>query len=510
MQRSIPLLTVFFLFTPVSLLTQNIEWEENYGGSDNEGIRSIDRTDDGGYVAVGISRSSSGDVSDNNGGMDYLVTKVDSNGNLEWEKNYGGSWHERGQSIQQIDDGGYIVAGFSASDDIDVSGNKGSDDYWILELSPSGTIEWEQNYGGGGSDQAVSIRQTSDQGFIVGGETGSSGGDVSANNGDEDYWLLRLDEFGNIEWEQNLGGSGIDEAHSLRIANGGGFIIVGGSWSSDQDVSGNYGSQDVWVAKTSSLGFIDWQQNFGGSDYDEARTVRNTNDGGYIVAGNSESSDGDLSGNNGLDDYWAIKLDGSGNLEWQQHYGNSDGDLCRSVVQTADGGFLFAGGSQDTVSTVDDQWLIKTDASGNVEWDQRYGGSGIDVAYDVQQTSDGGYITGGETFSDDGDVSGPYEGGGDFWMVKLGDQPVSLPSKKKSASLDLYPNPTQGVLHFRSSESKKKLRVRVRDINGRTVAERKVRNTRSFKMELEGKPGLYLIDIRTADGERIVRKVLKE
>ncbi|MBK9248201.1 MAG: choice-of-anchor D domain-containing protein [Ignavibacteria bacterium] len=253
-----------------------------------------------------------GDVTGNNGSMDYWVVKLNPAGAIEWQKALGGSSTEHANSIQQSTDGGYIVAGVSASKNGDVTGNNGNDDYWVVKLSPTGAIDWQRSLGGSLKDVAHSIQQSNDGGYIVAGESGSTDGDVTGNNGNDDYWVVKLSPIGAIEWQKSLGGSNYDRAHSIQQSTDGGYIVAGVSTSIDGDVTGNIGSEDYWVVKLSSTGTIEWQKSLAGSNEDFAYSIHQSADGGYIVAGESYSNNGDVSGNHGASDYWVVKLSPEG------------------------------------------------------------------------------------------------------------------------------------------------------------------------------------------------------
>ncbi len=231
---------------------------------------------------------------------------------IEWQKCLGGSAWDWTVSIQQTRDGGYIVAGYSYSNDGDISGNHGNYDYWVVKLNSAGAVIWQKSLGGSSWDRGYSIQQTSDGGFIIAGESWSNDGDVSGNHGWCDYWVVKLNSAGDIVWQRSLGGSDWDEAYSIQQTTDGGFIVAGDSWSNDGDVSGHHGtpsgSSDYWVVKLNSAGAVIWQKSLGGSDGDEARSIQQTSDGGFIVAGWSDSNDGDVSGNHGGHDYWVVKL----------------------------------------------------------------------------------------------------------------------------------------------------------------------------------------------------------
>jgi hypothetical protein len=300
-----------------------LQWQKCLGGSDWDEASSIAQTTDGGYIVAGYSSSNDSDVSGNHGLLDYWVVKLNSSGDIQWQKCLGGSDYDEASSIAQTADGGFIVAGRSYSNDGDVSGYHGTPgyygDYWVVKLNSSGDIIWQKCLGGSSDDWAYSIAQTADGGFIVAGRSCSNDGDVTGwhegydvdHRPISDYWVLKLNSSGDIIWQKSLGGSSYDWAWSIAQTTDGGFIVAGYSYSNDGDVSGHHGmigSADYWVVKLNSSGDIVWQKCLGGSNYDIARSIAQTSDGGFIVAGESASNDGDVSGNHGGYDYWVVKL----------------------------------------------------------------------------------------------------------------------------------------------------------------------------------------------------------
>ncbi|HYV94900.1 MAG TPA: T9SS type A sorting domain-containing protein, partial [Chitinophagales bacterium] len=213
----------------------------------------VQQTKDGGYIIAGYSESSDGDVSGNNGARDYWIVKADTGGNLIWEAVLGGSSYDEARSVQQLSDGGYIVAGFAGSSDGDVSGNHGVYDYWIVKLDTGGNSLWKFCFGGTFVDQPFSIQQTKDDGFVVVGQSNSVNGDVSGNHGGYDFWVVKLDTAANLIWQKSLGGSNDEYGpYAVQQTNDGGFIIAGASLSNNDDVSGNHGGSfygDCWVVK---------------------------------------------------------------------------------------------------------------------------------------------------------------------------------------------------------------------------------------------------------------------
>ncbi|MFY9419238.1 MAG: hypothetical protein WAP17_09180, partial [Bacteroidales bacterium] len=230
-------------------------------------------------------------------------------GDIIWQKCFGGTNEDYAYSIQQTSDSGFIVAGYTFSNDGDVSGYHGYFDYWVVKLNSSGDIEWQKCLGGTYYDYAYSIQQTSNGGFIVAGSTNSNNGDVSGYHGYFDYWVVKLNSSGDIEWQKCLGGTNNDYANSIQQTSDGGFIVAGYTESNDGDVSGYHGGDyDAWVVKLNSSGDILWQKCLGGTIDDRANSIQQTSDGGFIVAGFTVSNDGDVSGNHGASDAWVVKL----------------------------------------------------------------------------------------------------------------------------------------------------------------------------------------------------------
>ncbi|MDR2354519.1 MAG: hypothetical protein LBF22_15460 [Deltaproteobacteria bacterium] len=317
-------LTSFFVFVSITSVVKaqnfapNIEWQKSFGGRESDYAYSIQQTSDLGYIIAGRSDSNDGDVKGNHGYADYWIVKLDKQGTLQWQKSLGGRDFDLANNIQQTSDGGYIIAGYSGSNDGNAMMNHWAFDYWIVKLDSQGNIQWQKFFGGSGYDYANSIQQTSDGGYIIAGNSDSKDGDVKRNHGKVDYWILKLDSLGTLQWQKSLGGSRWDYAHSIQQTSDGGYIISGISESNDGDVTGNHGDGDYWIVKLDSQGNIQWQKSLGGSKHDLASSIQQTSDGGYIIAGRSESNDGDVTGNHGKFDYWIVKLQGQENVQKRQ------------------------------------------------------------------------------------------------------------------------------------------------------------------------------------------------
>jgi hypothetical protein len=345
--------------------------------------------------------------------------------NVSWQKALGGTKSDAAYSVQKTGDGGYIVAGESKSTDDDVSGNHGGSDCWVVKLNSSGIIEWKKSLGGSLDEGYYSrIIQTADGGYCLVTKTSSSNGEIaSGHHGGEDCWVVKLSNIGGIEWQKALGGTRGEAGFSLVQTSDAGYIIVGGTYSNDGDVSGNHGNSDCWVVKLSNSGAVEWQKTLGGTNDDYFLSIKQTADGGYIIAGGTNSNDGDVSGNHGDYDTWIVKLSSSGAIQWQKALGGSGGEEIESIIQTTDEGYIAAGYTESNDNDISgnhgntDYWVIKLSSVGIIEWQKALGGTGNDYARSITITG-GGYVIAGYSTSNDGDVSGNH-GGGDFWIANL-------------------------------------------------------------------------------------------
>ena len=428
----------------------NEEWNRTFGGNRTGHGHSVQQTSDGGYVVVGFIKFDSGDY-------DAWLIKTDSLGNEEWNRTFGGIKNDYGHSVQQTSDGGYAIAGCTASF------GAGKLDAWLIKTDGLGNEQWNKTFGGSEMDNGQSVKQTSDGGYIVSGDTNSSG------TGSPDVWLIKTDNLGNMEWNRTYGGSewdmasfhwfghsvhqtpdgyilaattksfgagdwdiwlievnasgkhegnvrlsgidnpvinrtfgggGWDWGHTVQLTSDDGFVIVGGTDSYGA------GEVDVWLIKTDSSGNEQWNKTFGGDGPDIGLSIQQTSDLGYIISGYTNSS-GAVDG-----DAWLIKTDSLGNEQWNRTFGGNGWEHGLSVQQSADGGYIVAGTTSSYGAGSEDVWLIKTDNLGNEQWNRTFGGSELEYGQLVQQTSDGGYVLIGCTRS--------YGAGDlDVWLLKI-------------------------------------------------------------------------------------------
>lgn len=320
-----------------------IIWQHPFGGSAGEYFRDVIAVPEGGYIAVGITQSNDGDVTnlrDANG--DLWVVRFDENGNLLWQQTYGGTRSDQGYSIVNASGGGFVIAGITQSADGQVTGKHSpstlNNDYWIIKIDASGTLLWQRSLGGSLSDNPSAVAATADGGYVVTGSTESNDGDVSGNHGFYDFWVVRLDASGSLLWQKALGGSQNDAfaySHDLTITADGSIVIAGTTASSDGNVTINHGNSDVWVFKLDPAGNLLWEKTFGGNGREEATGITPAYNGGFIVAANTDSNNsGNVSGNHGSSDVWIVGLDNNGNLLWQKTFGGSQGDLVEDIIQS--------------------------------------------------------------------------------------------------------------------------------------------------------------------------------
>jgi len=358
-----------------------VSWAKTYGDSYYDYPQSFQQTSDGGYIVSGGSSLYS-----SSSWMEACVLKLSSEGEIQWQSSYDGA--DSVSSIRQTIDGGYIAAGYTSTN------VTSKNDFWVFKLDSAGNTEWQKTYGGSSEDLAKSISQTAEGGYIVAGITKSFGA------GKYDFWIIKLFSSGDVEWQRTYGGLEDDIIKSIQQTADGGYIVAGSTKSFGA------GERDLLVLKLFSSGDIDWQRTYGGIKDDNAYCIQPTVDGGYIVAGETYSV---VNSNN----IWVIKLSSTGSIEWQQAYGGyASSGRAASIWQTNDGGYIVAGETNSFGSGSYDIWILKLDSGGAFEWQKTYGGLGTEKSYAVQQTVDGKYVVLGLTWSFGA-------GNSDFLILKL-------------------------------------------------------------------------------------------
>jgi hypothetical protein len=432
---------ICYSFETISQVVPPKQWDKRFGGDQGgESINSLQQTTDGGYILGGNSSSGiSGDKTETSrGNDDFWVVKINNSGTKEWDKRFGGGGTDVINSLQQTADGGYILGGNSNSgaggDKTEAS--RGNYDYWIVKIDENGTKQWDKRYGGSLADNLNALQQTADGGYILGGRSASgiSGDKSEASQGSDDFWVVKIDENGLIKWDKTFGGGSNDQIHSLQQTADGGYILGGYSNSgiSGDKTEANQGFFDYWVIKIDENGVKQWDKTFGGSQNDLLFSLQQTIDGGYILGGYSASGiSGDKTeASQGGDDFWVVKIDENGVKVWDKTFGGNDVERLFSLQQTTDGGYILGGESLSGISGDKtetsrgnfDFWVVKINVAGTKEWDKTFGGNENERLYSLQQTADGaGYILGGRSLSGiSGDKTEASRGGFDFWVVRIG------------------------------------------------------------------------------------------
>ncbi len=350
--KSFLILVSLLLFYYQNTLAQpDTLWTKTFGGSGADEGWSVQQTVDGGFIVAGFTESFGA------GNADVWLIKLDIDGNEEWNQTFGGENEDEGFSVAQTMDGGYIVAGDTWSF------GAGGSDVWLIKTDASGNEVWNRTFGGSGNDGAWEVQQTADSGYVIVGGS----------------FLYKTDADGNEQWTQLI----FNSMSSVHQTSDGGYIVGGQKFNQQ-------GKRDVRLLKTDGNGNELWSRTFGGAnENDDARSVRETTDGGYIIAGSTRSFGA------GATDFWLIKTDENGNEVWNRTFGGQSFDDGHSVQQTQDGGYIIAGNTLSFGAGDLDVWLVKVDAAGDEEWNRAVGESGQEQGYYVSQTADGGYIVTG-------------------------------------------------------------------------------------------------------------------
>jgi len=428
---------ILFLGATVSLAQRlGVLWTRTYGGARDEKGYSVQQTFDGGYIISGETESFGAGL------FDVYLVKTDSNGDSLWAQTYGGTGYEFGYSVAQTSDSGYIIAG------VTTTFGSGGRDVYLIRTNRDGDVVWRRAFGGTDHDAGTSVQETSDGEFIVVGTTYSSGA------GGADVYLLKIDANGDSVWAKTYGGTDSESGWSVRETSGGGYIIVG------QTMSFGAGDKDVYIIKTDSLGDSLWARFYGGADDDRAFSVQQTSDGGYIMTGRTFSF-----GSGGADIY-LLKTDEYGDTIWTRTYGGLGNDEGNSVVESSDSGYVIAGYTFSFTSGSNEVYLFKTSVDGESVWAETYGGSGDDIGSSVQETSDGNYIIAGYT-------SSFGAGSLDVYLIKT--EPgvgieVDAPCNEASLMLRVEPNPfRRSTVISYSLPAVAQVTLEVYDLSGRLV-----------------------------------------
>lgn len=399
-----------------------LKWVKTIGGSQEDIAHDIITTADGGFALLGNSQSTDGNLSGKTRpGSDLMLVKFNAAGEIVWIQTYGGSEDDRGHSLVQLPDSGYLLLGYAMSADGDLNINEGQHDNWVLRVDAQGELLWQKSFGFAGHDHAYHILATQDGGFLFNGfldVTSSQGLGATdkqnpnvARHGVGEFWVHKIDANGILQWRKYFGGTNNDRSYAaVEVANGD-YVLVGTSESTDVDIRNPRGGYDIWVIKIDNNGNLIWEQSFGGRETDGANAVIFTSDQKIVVLGNSLSQDQDISSPLGNSDFWLLSLDLDGNLITERSYGGTDFDLGRDLAVNHTQHLWLTGYSRS--SDID---LSKNQGDNDVAlfyMDQNQfplqhfnlGGSRQDLAHALVEYGQGGVLVCGSTESADGDFS---------------------------------------------------------------------------------------------------------
>ncbi|MDD1730449.1 MAG: hypothetical protein LUQ50_15450 [Methanospirillum sp.] len=442
---------LLLLIQAVSASPGDLIWQQVLGGPAGEDWGyGVDSTIDGGMLITGIAYSEDANISGAKGSGDLWMVRLGPDGKPLWNHAYGGNGSDYGLAVKTLQDGGSIVIGTTGSTNGDVTGYHDNGDLWVLRLSSSGEPVWKHVYGGNMTDEGGDITPTSDGGYMIAGYTMSNEGDVSGQHGGGDLWMIHLDQAGQILWQKVFGGSKRDSGSSIIRTSDGGYAMTGNTYSSDGDVTSNHGSSDVWVVRTDVNGSLLWQKSYGGTKLDWGHSLVELTGGDLLVAGVTASADGDVSLNHGAGDIWILRLSSQGDKIWEKTYGGNFSDNVWKVEISPRGGVFLTGETFSVDGDITgnhgdaDLWVSEIDGNGSILWQRTLGGSKYDSGSWSKLLPDGNLAVVGTTQSSDGMVQGAI-GEGDLWALKIDARYNSTNSSAQSVPGSLIPDANASV-----------------------------------------------------------------
>jgi hypothetical protein len=417
----------------VVLSSVTVAWKKMLGGNGNDYGYSIIKTSDGGYLLSGRTTSNNGDISSTKGGIDLWVAKLDATGSISWQKSYGGNADEYSVAAAATPDGGYVLTGYTLSNSNgDVGANHGNTDFWVIKINSTGTLQWQKTLGGTGDDRPSAVAVTTEGKIGVAGFTNSNNGDVSGNHGSQDMWVMLLDNAnGNFISKKAFGGNGDESAKALAAAPDGGLYVGGNSSSSNNgDVGASKGNTDYWVLQLDKNLSIVWKSNFGGINNEDLNVLVVSTNNTLVAAGSTKSNNsGDVGTGKGSEDMWIITINATtGALLSQKVLGGDGIDVAKALLVRPNGNIVIAGytysnasGDVEANHGGGEFWVIGLNNNGNIAFKKAFGGDSDDLAYSIAEGNQGFAVAGYTLSKDNGDV-GSTHGNSDIWVVKLNDQ----------------------------------------------------------------------------------------
>jgi len=494
------------------------------GGNDMDYTAYGRKTNDGGYIIGGSSQSGiSGDKTEpKRGSRDYWLVKLNADLSPAWQKTFGGTGINILEDVLQASDGSYYIIGTS---DSPISGNKtvdtigGGGDFWLIKLDIDGNILWQRVYGGTNSDIGNSIIEIDDTTLLLAGYSfsDSSGTKTENSRGLSDYWIMKIDTSGSVLWDKTYGGSGNDRLRDMIINSHGEIFLSGESNSnaSGEKTESNYGYSNIWVLKLDAQGNIIWDKTIGSEGFNSRGRLSIDNNIVYVIASSEDFSSGTQTENtNGEYDIWVTRLDNNGNIIWDRMIGGSDRDIAVAAIISFDNNILISATSYSGVSGsktepsigFGDYWVVCVDSLGAIQWQKTIGGTGIDIISNIIEVAQNRYLlVGYSTSSISGHKTDYNRGAEDYWIVEIAAN-TGLPERNSNFSL-VYPNPATDVIYISSFCSN--TTYSINDIVGNTVMPQEKLKDNTINISTLRK-GMYFISLESTQGRVVRRFVVKE
>ena len=406
-----------------------IEWQNWLGSNGDERPWDMIETDDGGILIVGESNYADGAVTEAFGIVDYWVVKLSSAGALEWQKSYGGSHVDVCFGVCKGNDGGFLLAGYSLSTDGDVTIAYGGADYWIIKIDELGNLEWEESYGGSATDYAYSIQQSIEGGYIIAGLSASTDGMVTGYHGrlGMDTWVVKIDDFGNLQWESCFGSDNIELCDEVIQSADGNYYVSGSTAGSGGDIFGNHGETDGLILKINQAGELVWSKCYGGPDEEIEFVLIELSQNKLVMSGTTLGEGGQVENfNGGLNDVWVACIDTNGVILWSENYGGSLFDQHSNIAISGNNEILISAASHSSDVDVtsnygwNDYWVFCIDSLGEMQWQKSFGGSEVDEPTAILGIEENKVVVTGYTASDDFDVEADsFTYAFNYWTIQL-------------------------------------------------------------------------------------------
>ena len=513
-------LIVILFFIHIHLFAQNIIWERKVPGRYSDFLADAVPTLDYGFLLAGSSLSEVSQKATQKGTYNYMLAKFSETGDLEQINYFGGAGTDQLQCIINANDGGYLLAGISTSglSETKTVPHIGGFDIWLIKLGITGGIQWQKTLGGLANEKVAKIIRTNDGGYVIAASSASDelipSGKVLASNdvitkqddnfGNLDYWLIKLDADGNFQWQKSFGGNRIDELTQIVELNNGALLLAGQSNSNNtgnKTITGK-GQRDWWLIKTDKNGNMIWQKSFGDDADDSLNGILMTKDGHILLGGHYTFIDKNTKRNN--TNIVLRKIDTDGHLIWKNTYDFKIKDILTNIIQNDDGSIVMGAycGTHKKLSN-DDFFLIKTDAEGNTLWQKKVGSLRKDVLQKIIETRDGGYVLVGSQMT----TTGKGDANSDYYLVKIGDKDKPLHEK---LPLEAVPNPVLTYTKVVIGKEYEKGYLRVVDLNGKILQTMQLSGNRIIPVNLQSYPAsIYIINV-IADKTQNSVKILKK